>query len=279
MREKIRTVVSESGLTISANLQDGALPALVQLIQDNRDDSASTAPIPAVEARAASSPGGASMPGSMLSNNNEQAIKDFLRSHGAAELLNRLKWDSFPEKILLLGAWHEARGGTVPWRSADMDDMRRSSRPRKVLRGTSRAISRTRSSPAGYTRRHHGPTHSPARAGTASRRRPRIWTNERQEAQSSVSRASIASRAARCQEVADASAAPRGHRSGEAPEGLPERAEVELWPVRGRNGTAPRIPCDKSAGVAARDLLGAREKSDNLHRRSFLEEDEQSDKC
>lgn len=28
-----------------------------------------------------------------------------------------------PEKILLLGAWHEARGGTAPWRSADMDDV------------------------------------------------------------------------------------------------------------------------------------------------------------
>lgn len=45
-----------------------------------------------------------------------------LKSHGGAELLNQLKWDSFPEKILLLGAWLEARGGATPWRSADMDD-------------------------------------------------------------------------------------------------------------------------------------------------------------
>lgn len=139
----IQISIKAAGLTISANLQDGALPALVQLIQDNRDDSASTAPIPAVEARAASSPGGASMPGSMLSNNNEQAIKDFLRSHGAAELLNRLKWDSFPEKILLLGAWHEARGGTVPWRSADMDEtfkQAKESPPRNFPRDIKNAV-------------------------------------------------------------------------------------------------------------------------------------------
>lgn len=83
------------------------------------------------------------MPGSMLSNNNEQAIKDFLRSHGAAELLNRLKWDSFPEKILLLGAWHEARGGTVPWRSADMDEtfkQAKESPPRNFPRDIKNAV-------------------------------------------------------------------------------------------------------------------------------------------
>jgi hypothetical protein len=43
--------------------------------------------------------------------------------YGAAELLNRLRWDSYPEKILLLGAWFEARGGSVPWKSADMDEV------------------------------------------------------------------------------------------------------------------------------------------------------------
>ena len=47
----------------------------------------------------------------------------FLKDYGAAELLNRLRWDSYPEKILLLGAWFEARGGSVPWKSADMDEV------------------------------------------------------------------------------------------------------------------------------------------------------------
>jgi hypothetical protein len=51
-----------------------------------------------------------------------QKIWQFL-NYGAAELLNRLRWDSYPEKILLLGAWFEARGGSVPWKSADMDEV------------------------------------------------------------------------------------------------------------------------------------------------------------
>jgi len=60
--------------------------------------------------------------GALLRLKSEDAVKEFLKSHGTAELLNRLKWDSFPEKILLLGARHETRGGNTPWRSADMDE-------------------------------------------------------------------------------------------------------------------------------------------------------------
>lgn len=55
-------------------------------------------------------------------NGGEEATKALLNERGGAELLNQLKWESYPEKILLLAAWHEARGGTTPWRSADMDD-------------------------------------------------------------------------------------------------------------------------------------------------------------
>jgi hypothetical protein len=55
-------------------------------------------------------------------NTSEESVKTTLNARGGAELLNQIKWDSFPERILLLGAWHEARGATTPWRSADMDD-------------------------------------------------------------------------------------------------------------------------------------------------------------
>ena len=60
--------------------------------------------------------------GTLTGHNNEDAVKEFLKKHSAAELLNRLKWDTFPDKILLLGAYHEARGGVVPWRSSDMEE-------------------------------------------------------------------------------------------------------------------------------------------------------------
>ena len=111
-----KIVIQAPGLNLSANLKDEALIAVMQLIQEKRDDSSPTAPAPAGTNLAAS-------PGELLAgSDSEEAIKASLKARGGAELLNQLKWTSFPEKILLLGAWHEARGGTTPWRSADMDE-------------------------------------------------------------------------------------------------------------------------------------------------------------
>ena len=94
-------------------MKDEALPALIKLTQEYREES---------------SPSGESLVGAIVSPvgnspgaSGEDAVKSRLKSQGAAELLTLVKWESFPEKILLLGAWHEARGGSTPWRSADMD--------------------------------------------------------------------------------------------------------------------------------------------------------------
>lgn len=35
--------------------------------------------------------------------------------------MNELNWDKIPEKILLLGAWHEAKGNETPWKKADLE--------------------------------------------------------------------------------------------------------------------------------------------------------------
>ena len=113
----IKIVVQASGLNLSANLKDEALTTILQLIQEKRDDSAPAAlspgGLPAAQGTAMEAP---------IVNGSEESIRALLNERGGAELLNQLKWESFPEKILLLGAWHEARGGTTPWRSADMDD-------------------------------------------------------------------------------------------------------------------------------------------------------------
>ena len=114
----IKIVVQASGLNVSASLKDEALTTILQLIQEKRDDSA---PAKATSITQASTGQGAATE-SLLGNDSEEAIKALLNDRGGAELLNQLRWDSFPEKILLLAAWHEARGGTTPWRSADMDD-------------------------------------------------------------------------------------------------------------------------------------------------------------
>jgi hypothetical protein len=113
-----KIVIQASGLNIAANLKDEALAAVLQLVQEKRDDSVST-----LSASSAPSLSSTSIETETLNGaDSEEGIKAILKTRGGAELLNQLKWDSFPEKILLLGAWHEARDGTTPWRSADMDD-------------------------------------------------------------------------------------------------------------------------------------------------------------
>ncbi|MBM3851640.1 MAG: hypothetical protein FJ399_00630 [Verrucomicrobia bacterium] len=114
-----KIIIQASGLNISANLKDEALVAAIQLVQQHRDDSIPTIPIPTT----ASLSGPAGNSDTMAGPVTEEEIKTTLRNRGGAELLNQLGCDSFPEKILLLGAWHEARGGTTPWRSADMDEI------------------------------------------------------------------------------------------------------------------------------------------------------------
>lgn len=139
----IQLSIKATGLNISANLRDDALTALIQLVQENRDESvAASSPVMDVAAGITSTPT-AGAPGTLTGRNNEQVIKDFLKDHGAAELLNRLKWDSFPEKILLLGAWYESRGGSTPWRSSDMDEtfkQAKESPPRNFPRDIKNAI-------------------------------------------------------------------------------------------------------------------------------------------
>jgi len=114
----IKLVIQTPGLNLSASLKDEALTSILQLIQEKRDDSGSPSTNPVAQAPTA--------PGTVseisIPNENEDTVKSMLRERGGAELLNQLRWDSFQEKILLLGAWHEARGGSTPWRSADMDD-------------------------------------------------------------------------------------------------------------------------------------------------------------
>jgi hypothetical protein len=116
-RMSIRIVIQASGLNISANLKDEALTAILQLIQEKRDDSAAAPPVPSGPPA-----GHGPVMETSVGNGSEEWIKAALTGRGGAELLNQFKWENYPEKILLLGAWHEARGGTTPWRSADMDE-------------------------------------------------------------------------------------------------------------------------------------------------------------
>jgi hypothetical protein len=109
----IKISISAPGMAIQAHMKDEALPELIKLTQEYREEISAVADSPSSTVGPTTA--------SLAATNNEEAVKNLLKSHGAAELLTLVKWESFPDKILLLGAWHEARGGGTPWRSADMD--------------------------------------------------------------------------------------------------------------------------------------------------------------
>ncbi|MEI9897717.1 MAG: hypothetical protein WDN28_28635 [Chthoniobacter sp.] len=126
-------------------MRDSALADVLKLIQENRDDAPAQFSLGNPPEHVSNSVTTLSVTpvSAMTAFNNEQAIKDHLKAHGAAELLNILKWENFPEKILLLGAWFEARGGNTPWRSSDMDDTFRQAKenaPRNFPRDIKTAI-------------------------------------------------------------------------------------------------------------------------------------------
>ena len=116
----IKVIIQARGLNLQAAVTDDALPELITITQKFRDQdaTASAAGLPPSQ-----SGGKETANGPIAATLNEEMIRTQLASHGAAELLNQLRWDTYPEKILLLGAWHEARGGSTPWKSSDMDSV------------------------------------------------------------------------------------------------------------------------------------------------------------
>ena len=48
--------------------------------------------------------------------------RSWLDDRSAAEILTRIGWETFPERILLLGAHYETTNGIIGWRSADIEE-------------------------------------------------------------------------------------------------------------------------------------------------------------
>ncbi len=100
-------------MSIQAHVKDEALTELLKLTQEYREESSPFSESPLSAAKSPAS--------SLSGTTSDDMVKNRLKSHGAAELLTLVRWESFPEKIVLLGAWNEARGGNTPWKSAEMD--------------------------------------------------------------------------------------------------------------------------------------------------------------
>ncbi|HZT23582.1 MAG TPA: hypothetical protein VFB55_11815, partial [Verrucomicrobiae bacterium] len=99
------------GLVMQAELKNEALSEVIALIQRHRVEEPS---LPMEQS---------AVPINNQIEDKESAVRTYLAKHSPAEVLNLLKWETYPEKILVLGACHEARGNGEGWRSADMDKL------------------------------------------------------------------------------------------------------------------------------------------------------------
>ena len=128
MSIKIR--LEAPGLVMQAQLDDKALGETINLIQKHRIEEA---PPPVAEQPVAAA----------NNRDRESSVREALAKHASAEVLNFLKWDTYPDKILTLGACHEARGGGEGWKSADMEKIfaeAKESPPANFPRDISKAI-------------------------------------------------------------------------------------------------------------------------------------------
>jgi hypothetical protein len=155
----IKVIIQASGLNLQAAVTDDALPDLIMITQKFRDQDAAAAPSGVGPQTAATKESPANVSTAPL---GEEMLKTRLGSYGAAELLNQLQWDTYPEKILLLAAWHEARGGSAPWKSSDMDTVFRQAKeapPSNFPRDIKAAIK------SGWIHTHTPRTYSVTRTG------------------------------------------------------------------------------------------------------------------
>ena len=110
----IQLTIRAAGLNLSATLRDDALVELIKLTQSFRDEQAASV-------AASKEAGNLSEAKPMVTAVTEDDVKNQLKNFGAAELLNHVKCDNYPDKILLLAAWCETHGGNPGWKSADID--------------------------------------------------------------------------------------------------------------------------------------------------------------
>jgi hypothetical protein len=83
-----------------------------------------------------------------LSDPNKEAerltfARSWLGERPVSEILTRIGWETFPERILLLGAHYETTDGIIGWRSADIEAKFKAARehpPGNFARDISNAI-------------------------------------------------------------------------------------------------------------------------------------------
>lgn len=111
----IKLRLEKGAIVMQAILEDAAFAELLGIIQKYESKEAPASGSSPMHSPASFQP--AAEPGGDPSQNT----KAWLAKHSSSEVLNMVKWDTNAEKILLLAAHHEAKGGAEGWRSADME--------------------------------------------------------------------------------------------------------------------------------------------------------------
>lgn len=113
----IKITIAAGALKTEALLKDAAYGELMQFVFRHQDGAAE----PQQDAK--QPPAHAISQGDLSKRESSlDATCKWLAQHTASEVLNRIGWKTNPEKILLLGAFHEANGGEPGWRSAEMTE-------------------------------------------------------------------------------------------------------------------------------------------------------------
>jgi hypothetical protein len=132
----------KGSLATRALLKDEALAELQRIVSQYLADE-DIAPTPP---QIINAPATVTSITSPLNGDNMANAKAWLAMHSASEALNLIGWKTNAEKILILGGFHEAKGGEEGWRSADIETRfseARESFPSNFPRDMSNAIKDT----------------------------------------------------------------------------------------------------------------------------------------
>jgi len=133
----------KGSLALRVILKDEALAALQKVVADYQSDEEALPVSSQVVSSFVTSPPGLA-PTAAVNGDTVTLAKAWLANHSPGEALNLIGWKTNPEKILILGAYHESKQKEESdWRSSDIEQRfseARESVPANLARDVSNAV-------------------------------------------------------------------------------------------------------------------------------------------
>lgn len=138
-------------LSLRVVLKDEALSELQRIVGEYQSDEEA---LPGIVAQVVTQPGVIGFPPLSPNGDTMASAKAWLNGHSAAEALNLIGWKTNPEKILILGAFHESKAPAgTDWRSSHIEHRFSEAReqfPSNFTRDISNAVKENLIAPATY---------------------------------------------------------------------------------------------------------------------------------